>query len=122
MWSWPPPRARGVHSSSVHSSADQTLQGALRRLDTPGQGLTAAQADDRLRRHGPNSLHDDDGNHILAAIFRQLRSPMVLILVGAAILSFTLGQAEEATIVVVIVFASTGLGFFQEYRASRAWR
>src|SRR5689334_17315315 len=77
MWSWPP-RARGVHSSSTHSPADQTLQGALRRLDTPGQGLTAAEADDRLRRHGPNRLHDDDGNHILAAIFRQLRSPMVL--------------------------------------------
>ena len=43
---------------------------------------------------------------------------MVLILLGAAALSFGLGEADEATIIALIVVASSGLSFYQEFRAS----
>ena len=83
-------------------------------------GLTSAEAAHRLAVHGANRLRDDNGNHPLAVLFRQFRSPMVLILLGAAILSFFLGEYDEASIVLFIVIASTGLGFYQEYRAGNA--
>ena len=83
-------------------------------------GLTSAEAEHRLAVHGANRLRDDSGNHPLAVLFRQFRSPMVLILLGAAILSFFLGEYDEASIVLFIVLASTGLGFYQEYRAGNA--
>jgi Mg2+-importing ATPase len=53
-------------------------------------------------------------------LFRQFLSPMVIILLVAATLSLALGQAEEALIVCAIVLASTGLGYYQEYRAGNA--
>jgi len=99
---------------------DVTLQGAFGRLAASSGGLTTIEAQGRLIEHGANRLRDDDGNHPLAVLFRQFRSPMVLILLGAAVLSYLLGQTDEASIVVFIVIASTGLGFYQEYRAGNA--
>jgi len=99
---------------------DQTLSQAFDRLMASPAGLTTVEAQSRLIQYGRNRLRDDNGNHPLAVLFRQFRSPMVLILLAAAALSAGLGEADEAIIVAVIVLASTGLGFVQEYRAGNA--
>ncbi|HWV00108.1 MAG TPA: magnesium-translocating P-type ATPase [Devosia sp.] len=99
---------------------DPTLAAALGRLQASANGLTGDEAAARRVQYGPNRLREDDGNHPLGVLFRQFRSPMVLILLGAAILSFALGEVDEAIIVTTIIVASTGLGFSQEYRASKA--
>jgi Mg2+-importing ATPase len=83
-------------------------------------GLSSAEAAQRLVQVGPNRLREVNGNHPLAVLGRQFRSPMVLILLGAAVLSAFLGEVNEATLVAIIVVASTGLGFVQEYRAGNA--
>ena len=89
-------------------------------LKSSSAGLVAADAAARLVLHGANTIGGASGNHPLAVLFRQFRSPMVLILLAAAALSFALGETVEASIVVGIVLASTGLGFYQEYRAGNA--
>lgn len=99
---------------------DATLQAALDRLQASVGGLSGDEAAVRLARFGPNRLGDDDGNHPVGVLFRQFRSPMVLILLAAALLSSALGEVDEAVIVSTIVMASTGLGFAQEYRAGQA--
>jgi Mg2+-importing ATPase len=99
---------------------DPTLSQAFDRLRASPAGLTTAEAQSRLIQYGRNRLRDDGGNHPLAVLFRQFRSPMVLILLAAAALSAGLGETDEAIIVAVIVLASTGLGFAQEYRAGSA--
>jgi Mg2+-importing ATPase len=53
-------------------------------------------------------------------LLRQLRNPLVLILVFAAIASGVVGEGREAIIIGCIILASCGLGFTQEYSASRA--
>ncbi len=45
---------------------------------------------------------------------------MVLILIGAAVLSFLLGKYLEAGAIAAIVVLFTALGFYQEYRAEQA--
>ena len=97
-----------------------TLTATLGSLGTSQEGLSVADAAQRLEHFGPNRLREDDGTHPLAVLFRQFRSPMVLILLVAAALSFFLGETDEAVIVAVIVLASTGLGFYQEFRAGNA--
>jgi len=121
MW-WTRPDRHPSARSTAHQPGplDQTLSQALDRLGTSPLGLTTAEAQSRLLRYGPNRLRDDNGNHPLAVLFRQFRSPMVLILLAAAALSAGLGETNEAVIVAVIVLASTGLGFVQEYRAGNA--
>ncbi|MBI4924076.1 MAG: magnesium-translocating P-type ATPase [Devosia nanyangense] len=97
-----------------------TLAETWTALAASPAGLGSAEAAGRLRHYGPNRLGSDEGTHPIAILFRQFRSPMVLILLGAAGLSFALGETTEAIIVTIIVVASSGLGFYQEYRAGNA--
>jgi Mg2+-importing ATPase len=54
---------------------------------------------------------------VLAA---QLRSPLLVLLAGAAVVSYFLGERTDAVIIGVILVVSVGLGFTNEYRAARA--
>lgn len=59
------------------------------------------------------------GLHILLT---QFTSPLILVLIAAAIVSRYLGEPVEAAVIVAIVLVNAGLGFLQEYRAERALR
>ena len=85
----------------------------------PG-GLSAAAAQARLRSVGPNVIGHQGGHPAVAAFVRQFRSPLVLILIFAALVSAFVGEGSEAIIITVIVLASCVLSFTQEYGASRA--
>jgi Mg2+-importing ATPase len=50
---------------------------------------------------------------------RQFTSPIMLVLIGATILSIVLGERVDGALILVIVVASGLLGFLQEYRADR---
>ena len=53
-------------------------------------------------------------------LLRQIRNPILVLLLGAALVSGLTGGGTNAVIIAVIVFLSVGLGFFNEYRAERA--
>ncbi|MFT3803331.1 MAG: magnesium-translocating P-type ATPase [Burkholderiaceae bacterium] len=92
----------------------------LDELGSAPGGLSAADADARLRADGPNVLGRKAGHPAVAAFARQFRSPLVLILIFAAVVSAFVGEGSEAVIIAVIVLASCVLSFTQEYGASRA--
>ncbi|MEO6340185.1 MAG: magnesium-translocating P-type ATPase [Caulobacteraceae bacterium] len=83
-------------------------------------GLSGQEAAKRLLRDGPNRVQKEAGSTAAALLFRQFQSPLVLILVFAALIAGSLRQWLEATIILAIVLGSTLLGFIQEYRASTA--
>ncbi len=56
----------------------------------------------------------------MAVLVRQIRNPILILLLGAALVSGFTGGGTNAVIIAVIVFLSVGLGFFNEYRAERA--
>ena len=94
-------------------------QEVLGRLGTPASGLTSAAAAARLLAGGPNAVrsHHARALHVLA---RQLRSAILLLLVVTAAASYLVGNQTDAVIIGVILLASVGLGFGNEYRAERA--
>jgi hypothetical protein len=83
-------------------------------------GLTSTEARNGLSRHGPNTLADHRREQALAVLLRQFGNPLVLILIVAAIVSSVVGEGREAVIIGAIIPASCGLGFSQQYSASRA--
>jgi len=88
-----------------------------------GTGLAGLSGDDaarRLRRFGPNSPGARSRTTALGLFLAQLRSPLVLILVAAAVVSAAVQEWVDAVIVLAIVLGSTLLGFWQEYTASNA--
>jgi P-type Mg2+ transporter len=89
-------------------------------LGSGSNGLTTARAAERLAVVGPNSVEDAQRLGPLRLLWRQVESPLVLILIFAAAVSLGLSQWVDAAIILAIVIGSTLLGFYQEYRASAA--
>jgi Mg2+-importing ATPase len=89
-------------------------------LGSGPNGLTAARAAERLAVVGPNSVEDAQRLGPLRLLWRQVGSPLVLILVFAAAVSLSLSEWVDAGIILAIVIGSSLLGFYQEYRASAA--
>src|SRR5512139_2200544 len=92
----------------------------LRQLDTTRQGLASADAERRLDRVGPNVLQSRRRAGELILLLGQFKSPLILILLFAAGLSFFLHDSADALIILGIVLASGVLGFWQERGAAHA--
>ncbi len=109
----PPPASARPYWS--RSGAD-----LFREWNSSATGLTGAEAALRLRAHGHNRLETSSVVQPLQLFARQFKSPLVLILVFAAVISMVTGEWVDAIIVLVIVLASAVLGFVQEYNAGNA--
>ncbi len=83
-------------------------------------GLTTAEAAHRLQRDGPNEIGGGGRRTRLAILAAQVASPLVLILVGASLVSLVVGDAINASIILAIVVMSATLGFVQEARSESA--
>ncbi|MGE5208578.1 MAG: magnesium-translocating P-type ATPase [Alphaproteobacteria bacterium] len=94
-------------------------QGA-NKADTVTAGLTSAEARRRLAEFGENRIRDERRTGALTLFIGQFKSPIILILIGAAIVSLFLQDRTDAALILAIVLASGALGFWQEYRATDA--
>jgi Ca2+-transporting ATPase len=105
-------------SVTWHSlSAEETLQ----RLETPpADGLSTAEAERRLKEYGLNQLVEKPRRTFLQLVLEQLKSFVILLLIGAAILSAVLGEYIDAGAILAIVLLNTILGVVQESRAEEA--
>jgi Mg2+-importing ATPase len=89
-------------------------------LSASEAGLGAQEAERRLKAVGPNRVADNEHQSAPRILLRQFESPLVLILVFGAILSLSLREWVDASVILAIVIGSALFGFFQEYRASAA--
>src|ERR1039457_285367 len=89
------------------------------RLGSGPNGLSSDDVAERLRQFGPSELAPHRGG-ATAVLFRQIRNPILVLLLGAALVSGLTGGGTNAVIIAVIVALSVGLGFFNEYRAEVA--
>jgi Mg2+-importing ATPase len=89
-------------------------------LNTSNKGLQPADAEQRLKQYGLNTIRAQQQATAFRLLLSQFKSPLVLILIFAAIVSGIVGEWVDASIVLAIVLGSTILGFVQEYNASNA--
>jgi Ca2+-transporting ATPase len=89
-------------------------------LGTNQQGLSAADADKKLLEVGPNELKEGKKKSIAGMLLSQFKDVMILILLGAAIISGIIGEPTDTIVILVIVLLNAVVGFFQEYRAEKA--
>jgi len=92
----------------------------LKQLGTSLVGLTNAEARRRLQIYGPNRLRRAKSTDVATLLLAQFKSPLILILLGAVILSFFLREPVDAAIIIAIILLSGVLGFWQEKRAADA--
>ncbi|HZL98616.1 MAG TPA: cation-transporting P-type ATPase, partial [Planctomycetota bacterium] len=90
-------------------------------------GLTGAEAEARLARHGPNALPRPAPMPMWRRWLRQFSNPLIYVLLAA--LAFDAGSwlyegrhgwPLESTAIALILLLNAGLGVLQEYRSERA--
>jgi P-type Mg2+ transporter len=113
------PAAADAGWPALAECAAADAQSVLERLGSSAGGLSPEEAHRRLARCGPNAL-SGHGARPWGVLWRQLRSPLLLLLVVAALTSLVVGERLDSLIILGIVTLSVGLGFVNEYRSERA--
>ncbi len=100
----------------------------LSELGTDGnRGLSSAEVQTRQEKYGKNKLREKKKKSTLARFFDQFKDVMILILIVAAIVSFTVvciegnwGELFEPLLILLIVVLNAIMGVYQEGKAERA--
>lgn len=95
----------------------QKLTEVYQVLHTSEEGLSDAEAAERLRKNGRNALRSKPPKAILQMLKEQIVDPMVLILIGAAAFSAILQEWTEAAVIFTIVIVNAIIGIVQEKKA-----
>ncbi|HTN02230.1 MAG TPA: magnesium-translocating P-type ATPase [Planctomycetaceae bacterium] len=89
----------------------------LKTLDSSTVGLTSAESQSRLARRDTVRWRKTSPVRLL---LEQFRSPIMLLLIVSAVLSYVLDDATNALIILAILGVSSLLGFWQEWSAADA--
>ncbi|PKK15147.1 HAD-IC family P-type ATPase [Thermomonospora sp. CIF 1] len=93
----------------------------VRELDgDPEKGLTWAEAAARRERTGPNELPAARRRGPLARFALQFHSPLIYVLLAAALVTALLGDHVDAIVIMAVVLLNAFVGFVQESRAEQA--
>ena len=104
----------------------QSAEEVLRNLGVGAEGLTSAQAQERLAKYGPNKLKEAEKPTLFQRFIAQLKDPMLIILMIAAAVSavtnLMAGHNEMAEVIIIlaVVLLNAILGVFQESKAEAA--
>ena len=97
-----------------------SLSELQQQLGTDGDGLTSAEAENRLAKNGPNKIKSQPRRGALKLLIKQFRSALIYLLMAACVIAFLLGDHNDGFIILVILLINCGLGFYQEYRSENA--
>ena len=103
----------------------KTVEETLSEFKTSAEGLTAAEAAERLQRDGRNKLAEPPKDSLFKKLMMQFADPMIIILIVAAIISgITSFYAKESfadvIIILAVVIINAVLGVYQESKAKKA--
>lgn len=93
---------------------------ALGELHSQTCGLSSTDAAMRLKKHGPNDISDEKKTNHLVKLFGIIKSPINLLLIVLAIISFIVGDTKAFGIIILMVTLSVSLNFYQETKAALA--
>jgi Ca2+-transporting ATPase len=91
-------------------------------LGSGQRGLSSLSAEEKFLEIGPNELEEGEKKSVARILFAQFKDVMILILLGAAIVSGIIGDFTDTLVILFIVILNAVVGFLQEYRAEKAMR
>jgi Ca2+-transporting ATPase len=89
-------------------------------LKTRREGLSQEEAKERLSLYGFNEIEKEKEKSIFLLFLQQFNNPLMLLLIAATLFSALIGEVLDAIVILVVVMASAGLGFVEEYRSEKA--
>ena len=95
----------------------RSIEEVFTDLQTSAAGLTAAEVEERLAKYGPNQLQAKKKESKFLIFLKQFKSPLIYILLVAALISFLVGKTTNAVVIIFVLFSNAVMGFIQESRA-----
>lgn len=92
----------------------------LREQESSQNGLEVQQAHERLQKYGRNKLAEGRRKPVLVRLLDQMKDPMVIVLIAAAIISGVVGELADMIIILTVVILNSILGVVQEGKAEKA--
>jgi len=86
----------------------------------PREGLTEAEAADRLDRFGPNALPAPRSSGLARRILRQFHHPLIYVLLAAGAITAGLHEYIDSAVIFAVVLVNAAVGFIQESKAEAA--
>lgn len=93
------------------------------RMETRPDGLTNAEAVQRLKTYGSNVIPRGKGDTALDLIWRQVNNPLIWVLIVSALVAMAVdptGGVKNGLVILAVVVLNTIIGFVQEFKAGKA--
>ena len=102
----------------------QTEEQVLSSVQSTKEGLTSAQAKERLEKYGPNALQAGEKTTVLQKFINQFKDFMIIVLLAAAVISFFAHEGApdptDAIVIFAVVILNAIVGVIQESKAEEA--
>ncbi len=104
---------------------NESPEKVLQDLHASADGLTAGEAAKRMERYGPNQLAEGKKASLFQRFLEQLKDPMIIILLAAALISgitsvYSGESFADVIIILAVVLINAVLGVYQESKAEKA--
>jgi Mg2+-importing ATPase len=107
-------------SAGLLEKARADTEALLKELGSQLIGLSASEAESRLKTFGTNEIAREKHQSVLMRLLDNLKNPLVLLLSALGVLSFLTGDQRATVVIFVMVILGVALRFFQEMRADHA--
>lgn len=99
---------------------NRSVDEVLKQQESSPEGLSHAQAADRLERFGPNALVEGKKKGIVQVFLEQFKDLLVVILILAAVISMLSGQGESTIVIFAVLILNAILGTVQYFKAEKS--
>lgn len=97
----------------------QSIEDSLSSLGCTKDGLSSAKAEERISHYGKNSILEAKKITIFSIFLEQFKSPIIYVLLVAAIISFMIKEFTDAGFILAVLFINAIIGTYQEYNANQ---
>lgn len=115
-----PHETQEAASQALGVLATQSVEDGLLALGSSPQGLSEAEAAERLARVGPNEVRAAPAAGAWRQFLKRLANPLNFLLLALALVSVFTGNVQSAVIIALMVLLSITLGWVQEHRSGQA--
>jgi len=98
----------------------EEIESVLKSQESSKNGIDASQAEKRLEKFGHNKLDEGKKKSVFVKFLEQLKDPMIIVLIVAAVISGFASEIADSIIIMVVVVVNSILGVVQEGKAEKA--
>ena len=99
---------------------NKNIEEIFKELDSSKNGLTKEEANNRLEENGKNVLPSKKRKSILEIFFKELTSPIEVVLIITVIISLLIGETIDALVILFIILVDVIMGTYQENKALKS--